>query len=125
MSKPTLEQAECLVGWPANSVGATIELLIIDELMDMAESIGYEQLSNLTKELESVWRSNGFKKPEDETKYKDLIQLVEFYNSGYGRLSQLAEGLESIWRSPEAIQKYQKIKAERFAMLNWQPETSS
>ena len=55
-TKLSLEDAECLVGWPVGSVGHQNELVAISKLLQLCDSCGYGRIPQLARQIESLWR---------------------------------------------------------------------
>ena len=61
------DEIECLIVWPEGSVGERNERLLLHTLITFANEHGYGRLSQLTSQLEELWRH-----PEKRSIYEEV-----------------------------------------------------
>jgi len=54
---------------------------------------------------------------DEKSMLKCLIALCD--SQGFGRVHQMMNAIEEIWRDPKKVEKWKKLKTERFASLGW------
>lgn len=92
MEQPTLKQLECLISWPAGSVGEQQEMVAIAVLLSLCRKHGFGRVPQLACAIEDIWRN-----PDRIKHYAEVkSQHLDFMEKATATMQELTAETERL-----------------------------
>lgn len=76
LDAPSLDELECLICWPKNTVGEREERALTKALLELCRQHGFGRVPQLAAQIEDIWR-NPDKVMQYEKDKQDHIKLYQ------------------------------------------------
>lgn len=70
-----IEDVECLISWPDNTVGYDNEKILLQILIKLCEEQGYGRVPQLANKIEEIWRDPSKQKEYEQERKEHLARL--------------------------------------------------
>lgn len=80
MRKLTIEQIECLIGWPEGTIGYREEKIALQKLIEVANVVGFGRMSQLAARMERMWTDPDLILPKQIAIRDDRLEKLRDHN---------------------------------------------